>query len=139
MLDLLDILQGRATQTNPGEYYERLPEAITFPTTEADLYNEAVSVAIDYEHVDPTEYHYRSLLGNLIDKDGATTTIKTRDNLDYKVGGYIVFSDGGLYAIISVTRDVSSASKQAMRFNAVPLDTEFVIRLVQVENPRGII
>lgn len=139
MLDLLDILQGRAAQTNPGEYYERLPEDIAYPTSEIDLYNDVAGVAIDYEHVDPTEYHYRSLLGNLIDKDGATATIKTRDSLDYKVGGYIVLSDGGLYAIVSVTRDVSSAAKQAMRFNAVPLDTEFVLRLVQVENPRGLL
>lgn len=138
-MDLLDILQGRAAQTNPGTYYEKLPEALPFFTNAADLYKDAAGTPIDYEYVDPTEYHYKSLLGNMIDKDGATTTIKTRDALEYRVGGYIVLADGGLYAIISVTRDTSAASKQAMRFSSIPLDTEYVIRLVQVENPRELL
>lgn len=137
MLDILDILMGRFSQTNPGTYYDKIPEAMLYTSTVQELYDATgVGVPMDYEIVDPTEWHYKSLLGNIMDGDGATATIKTCDQLDYKVGGNIITSDGKMYVISSVTRDTRAVPKEAMRIFPIPIGTEFVLRLTEMDNKR---
>ena len=122
MLDLMDILEGRFEQTYPGTYYVKKPRAV-----------------LNYEFIDPTSYHYRSILGNMTDTTSIICAIKTKDNYDYKIGGYIVLSDGRLCTINAVTQDTSKTAKQARRMFPIPLGTEFIIRLIEVDNPRGLV
>lgn len=133
-MDYLDIIQGRYYQTQGAKYYRQLP----IPETGAAQSPEAIPQPFEYEAVDPTEWHYRQLLQNLIDKEAATYTIKTKTRLVWRVGGYVVTMSGRLYKIISVTEDVSATSRQARRLFAVPVGTEYVIRLSEIENPWGI-
>ena len=138
MIDILDILSGRASQTNPATYYPTKPEAILYVTQPEELYLlDHGGLPIDVEILDPESYSLRQLFSDVTDK-GRYTAVKTRDQNDYKIGGYIAMADGTLYIIDVVTVDKSSASKQAMRFNPLPLGTEFILRLIEVENERGL-
>ena len=65
-------------------------------------------------------------------------TIKTKEHLEWRNNGYILTMDGRLCRIISVTEDVRAASLEARAMFAIPIGTEFVIRLVEVDNPWGI-
>lgn len=134
MLDLLDILQGRANQTIEATYFTKLPEFLDILNlTAQDLMEHEEGAPIDIEYVNPTEWHYKQIIGNLVDKDGATATVKTRDANGYR-GGYIVF-DGKMYQILSCLEDTSGASREAMRMFPVPLGTEYILRLLEIDNP----
>ena len=133
-MDFLDILSGRFYQTNPANYYENLPTPEIFP---ADPSESVEPEPFDFEFVDPTEWHYKQLLGGLIDREAATATIKTRDAIRFRQSGYVTF-DSRLFAILSVTQDTRSANREAMRYTPVPLGTEYILRLVEIENPWGI-
>ncbi len=137
-MDFLDVLNGRYDKTHTGRYFERLPEAISYPTSITELYGLAVGEDVDYEFIDPTEWRYKTLLGNLKEARSATTTIKTRDVKEYKNNAYILLDTGRLCEIISVIEDVSSATSEAARLFPIPIGTEYVLRLVEVENPWGL-
>jgi hypothetical protein len=135
MIDLLDILAGRAAETNPATYYESRPNGLFTPNSTLDLFSlENDGVPIDYETLDPMSYQLRTLFGDVTDKKGKMLAIKTRDQQNYVVDGYIATQDGSLYVIDAVTVDTSAASKQAMRFIPVPLETVYILRLFEVEN-----
>lgn len=139
MLDILDLLSGRAAQTLPATYYAKRPETVLFPTTEADLYKlDHGGQPIDVEILDPRSYSLRSLFADITDT-GGYLAVKTRDQICYKIGGYIATQDAKLYIIDAVTVDTSAASKQAMRFNPIPLGTEYILRLMEVENERRVV
>ncbi|MBR3680618.1 MAG: hypothetical protein IKL79_01280 [Clostridia bacterium] len=139
MLDILDILNGRAAETNPATYYPRKPEAVIFPTNEKELYAlDAEAMPIDVEILDPTSYALRSLFSDITDTSGYLA-VKTRDQVPFRVGGFIATADTRLYIIDAVTVDTSSASKQAMRFNPIPLGTTYILRLMEVENERRLV
>lgn len=133
-MDVLDIFQGRYYQLNPANYYDTLPVPQLIAQDPSEI---PVPEPIDFEWVDTREWQYRALIGNLIDRDSANATIKTRDAIDYKVGGYITIN-GRLYTISSVTEDVSASSREARAIMMLPLGTEYVLRLVEIENPWGI-
>lgn len=135
MIDLLDILAGRAVETNPATYYAERPVGMLTPTSTADLFTLGNGgVPIDYETLDPMSYQLRNLFGDVTDSKGKVLAIKTRDQNDYRIGGYVATQDGSLYVIDAMTVDTSAASKQAMRFIPVPLETVYIIRLIEVEN-----
>ncbi len=127
MFDLLDLLHGKVNYTFTGVHYSRRPDT---PDQEG-------GGIFDYEYVDPTEWHYQKLFGNLINNDGATTTIKTNDDLDIKVSQkqYVILQDEKLYRIISVMKDYQSESKQTFRFLKEAPEIDYIIRLVEVDNP----
>lgn len=136
IMDLLDFLYGKADKTFTGRYYERLPENISFATSVEDLYNMDCGDDFDYEIINPNERHYKNLLGNLIESDSATLTIKSNEDLGYRIGAHILTQDNLLCMITSITDDLSAASKEAARVLPIPPATEWVIRLIEVDNPR---
>ena len=122
MIDLLDILAGRASETNPATYYaDRL-------SIDLD------GVPFDYEILDPMSYQLRNLFGDITDRTGKMIALKTRDAIDFRVGGYVVTEDDSLYTVDAVTVDTSASNKQVMRFIPVPLETVRIVRLMEVEH-----
>ena len=136
-MDFLDVMTGRFSQTFTGRYYPSLP-----PVGTVKNINDATATVdpryFDYEVIDPESYSYRQLLQNLIDKDGAELTIKTNAAHDYRIGGYVALPNGELYTILSKTRDTRNASKQAAVVLPIPAGTEYILRLVTYNNPRGL-
>ena len=139
MLDILDVLAGRATETNPATYYPFRPDTLKHASAQNDPFgDEYYGVPIDYEIVDPMSYQLRKLFADITDRKGKMMVIKTRDQEEYKIGGYIETQDGSLYVIDAVTIDTNEASKHAMRFLPIPLESAYIIRLFEVENLKRI-
>lgn len=123
MFDALDLMRGKAAFTFTGSHYKALPGAQN--DEHADF---------DYEYVDPTEWHFQKLFGNLINNDGATTTIRSNDDLDWRVGEYAELQDGKLYRVNNVMKDYQTGSREVYRFLKDAPQVDFVLRLVEVDN-----
>ena len=130
-MDFLDIMQGRLFNTYAGKYYEKLPDATLDEEQDA-------AFQFDYEYIDMTSKTYKHLISNLTECDGVTSAIKTNEQLKWRVGGFVILTDGRLCTIVSVNEDRTNASQEAGRLLAIPLGTEYILRLTEYENPRGI-
>lgn len=135
-MDFIDIIEGRYYKTHTGRYYPVLPKLFT--GTLSDLYNSDTGIDFDYEPVDPTAWRYRNIINNLSDKQSADATIKTCEADEWKVGAHVLLDNGRLCMILSVSEDVQAASREAARLMPIPPGTEWVIRLVEVDNPWGL-
>ena len=124
MFDLLDILHGRQKFVFTGSYYSILPNAL-----------EDEHALFDYEHIDPAEWHYQKLLGNVINSDGATTTIKSNDDMNWKIDKYVVLQDMKLYKIVNIMKEYTSSNKEVFRFLKDAPEINYVIRLQEMDNP----
>lgn len=138
-MDFLDIMEGKYAKTHTGRYFERLPDTVTYPATIEDIYNLSEGQDFDYEVVDPTAWRYKTLISNLEDTQAADATIKTCEALVWKVKKHVVLDTGRLMLIISVTEDVSAVEREAARLMPVPIGTEYILRLIEVENPWGLV
>ncbi len=138
-MDFLDICIGKYFQTHTGRYFKCLPNNTYIdPDNDSDKLYEVENtnaIYVDYEYVDPTEWHYKNLLGNLTETSAANATIKTKEPITFSPRSYFLLDDGRLCQVTSVTQDTSAAQREAARLFPVPLGTEYVLRLTQVENP----
>lgn len=125
--DILDIMNPRQRFTLTGKYFPERPDG---PDVGGEEFN--------YEYVDPYTKTWRTLFGN-IQAGAGETAIRTDDQLGFKEGkGMVVLQDGTVYLIQQKMTDYSSAPKQACRVLPVPIGTEYVLRLVAVEDPWGV-
>ena len=138
-MDFLDILEGRYYKTHTGRYFERLPGTVTYPTSIEQIYNLVEGQDFDYDIVDPAAWRYKQIIGNLEDSTAADATIKSCEALEWKVKGYVVLDTGRLMLITQVIEDVGAAQREAARLMPIPVGTEYVLRLVEVENPWGLV
>lgn len=127
MFDALDLLHGRVNYVFTGSHYP------TQPNTPDDEHAD-----FDYEYVDPTEWHYQKLFGNILNNDGATTTIKTNDDMSRKVDQYVALQDNKLYKVVSVMKDYQSANREVFRFLKDAPQIDFVVRLIEEHDGWGI-
>ncbi len=124
-MDWLDIAHPSPQFTAHAKYYE---QTIDDPSIGGQPFR--------YENVDPFSHTYRRLFGNIQSTDNeGETAIRTNDRLPFHRGSYVILPDGRAFQIIQMMKDVQKASKQALRFFPTPVATEYVIRMVQVENP----
>jgi hypothetical protein len=122
--DILDIMNPRARFTLTGRYYDERPSS---PADGGEEFN--------YEYVDPSSRNWRSLFAN-IQVSAGQTAIRTDDQLKFKEGkGIVVLQDGTAYLIEVKMTDYQSAPKQAFRILSLPVSTEYLLRLVAVEEP----
>ena len=119
MIDKLTIYQGRYNNTLLGNYY---------PTK-----NET-AIPFDYEIIDPREKQYTTN-SNITFNDYNNTIVKTNDPLEWKVGAYVVLQSGEMYQITAVREDLGNVSKQAYRSLRYVLGVDYVLTLIQVDNP----
>lgn len=127
MFDLLDIFAGKFNNTFTGSYYEKMPDS-----------PDITGVAFDYEHIDPNEWHYQRMFSNVTANQAASTAIKTNDNLNFKAGAFMALQNGKFYEIVSVQEDYQSAEKEVFRYLAIAPGVDFVIRLIEKDNPWGL-
>ena len=119
MIDLLTIMQGRYNKTLLGKYYP----------TQTDT-----AIPFDYEIIDPKSKQYTTN-GNLTFNNFNDTIIKTNDPLEWAINGYVALQTGGLYQITQIREDLGDVSKQAYRAVNLALGVEYVLTLIQVDNP----
>lgn len=127
-MDKLDIYAGRLMRTHAGKYYDKTPDTAGI-----------VPQPFDYEVVDMASYRYKQLFGNLMDNTTCTAAIRTNDPRAYKVGGFVLDDRGRLFTVVSVTEDTASVeSEQVFRYFPVAAGTDYILRLVEKENPWGL-
>ena len=128
MLDYLDFMKGKFNKTFAGKYFKDLPEPE----------NDVCHKPITYEIVQPGEKTYRQLISNLNDTRAVYQVIKTSLNYGFEPGEYILTAEGILSQIASVRDDFSAASSEAARLSVIPPGREFILALIQIDNPWGI-
>lgn len=125
--DILDLLNPRTQFALAGMYYPERPDG---PDVGGQQFN--------YEYVDPSTKTWRSLFAN-IQVSAGETAIRTTDQLSFKTGNGIVrLQDGNWYSIEQKATDYQAAPKQAFRVLTVPVATQYVLRLVAIEEPWSI-
>lgn len=127
-MDYLDLANPQRRFTASAYYY---PQEVDSP--------DIGGARFTYEYVDPLSHTYRKLFGNIQSTQGeGEVTIRTNTRLEYARGAYVKTQDGKYFQIIQMMTDFSAANKQAMRLVPVPVSVEYVIRMVEVDDPWGI-
>lgn len=124
--DMLDVLNPKTRFTASASYYEK---PMNGPEEGAKPFN--------YEYVNPYSTTYRRLFSN-IQTGAGEVAIRTDDQLNYRVDGIVVTQDGHMFKIIQVEKDYQAANKQVMRILGTPVSTEYVLRLINADNPWGV-
>ncbi len=130
--DLLNLLSIKDEEVLTGTYYDRLPiqSNIPVPVSDSDY-----GIKFQYDIVDEHDRFYSTLLGNLQTENGSCT-IKTNDMCGFTVNGYIATQDGSFWQITGIVkRLVKLSTKQALRYLKETAETEYVIRLNEIDNP----
>jgi hypothetical protein len=126
-MDFLDFLTIKDEEVLTGTYYNRRPKTI-----------EDVGISFQYDIVDEKDETYSKLL-DAIETTKALQTIKTNDLCGFKVKSYVITQTGELWQITGIVkRVVKPENKQALRVLKTTVETEYVIRLIEVENPWGL-
>lgn len=124
--DMLDVLNPKTRFTASASYYEK---PMNGPEEGAKQFN--------YEYVNPYSNTYRRLFSN-IQTIAGEVAIRTDDQLNYRIDGIVVTQDGHMFKIIQVEKDYQAANKQVMRILGTPVSTEYVLRLINADNPWGV-
>lgn len=124
--DILDIMNPKQKFTATANYFA---EPLNGPEVGAKQFN--------YEYVNPFSNSYRRLFANIQGTAGEVA-IRTDEQLQFKINGIIKTQDGRTFKIIQVETDYQAANKQVMRLLGTPVSTEYVLRLVAVDEPWGI-
>lgn len=126
-MDFLDFLTIKDEEVLSGNYYEE------YPMLPSDA-----SEPFQYDIVEETDRSYIKLL-DTIKGERAVCTIKTNDNCGFKINGYIATQDGLFWQITGVLKKlVKEDNKQALRILKQSIETEYIIRLIGVDNPKGL-
>lgn len=124
MKDFLDFLQLSDDEVLSGTYYKRLPKT-----------SQDVGVPFQYDIVQDSDKTY-SLMLNQIQSEQCVQTIKTNDLIDLKIKGYVVTQDGDFWQITGFIKKPSKPeNKESLRILKKSVETEYIIRLLQVDNP----
>lgn len=122
-MDFLDFIVPKDDEVYWGTYYSKRPKSY-----------KNYGIGFAYDVLDPNDKSYSKLLDTL-KADKATLTIKTNDMCGFAIGGYIATQDGEFWQINSILKRDNPENKQALRILTNTIDTEFVLRLINVENP----
>ena len=126
-MDFLDLLAVSDDEVLSGTYYNRRPKT-----------TEDVGVDFKYDIVDEKNESYSKVL-DAIETVKSIQTIKTNDECGFKIKGYVVTQTGEMWQITSIVkRLIKPENKQALRVLKKTIETEYVLRLIEVENPWGL-
>lgn len=105
-------------------YYPSIPET---PQT--------TGVRFLYDIINESDRQYAKLLDN-IKTEATVMTIKTDDKIEFKTTGYIATQDGLFWQIQGVIKNLKHENtKEALRFLKETVQTSYIIRLIEVDNP----
>ena len=126
-MDFLELLAIKDEEVLTGTYYARRTKT---PNDGGITFN--------YDIANDIDRNYARLL-DALETENATQTIKTNDADGFKVKGYIATQDGSFWQITGITKRLAKPeNKQALRFLKQTAETEYIIRLIEVENPWGL-
>lgn len=132
-MGLLNFLAPKDDEFMTGYYYERRPD----PTNDKDTEN-GNRQTFRYSRLDPYSHVFDTVLGQMR-LDRTTYSLKTRTGLPYKIKGYISTQDGRFWQIVEVLANTQpKGTEEVLRLFKRAPETEYTLRLVEVDNPWGI-
>jgi predicted phosphatase len=126
MLDFLDIINGKIDKTLEGTWYQKNQPS-----------PQDAGQPFDYEIIDPKSRSYQMLIGNL-SGTGNVLVIKTNDPYEWKEKTFVALQDERLYIIESIREDLENVNKEAFRLLKDVIGIEYILRLIEVDNPYGL-
>lgn len=124
-MDIRDVLNpAKAKFPFTGSYYR---ETFDHPDTGRKRFR--------YKFENPYSRAYKMLFANVQDFTGGNTAIRTNAQADYKAGETVVLQDGKAYAIADAAKDYNTAPQEAFRLGNANAGIEYVLRLVEIDNP----
>ena len=122
--DALDILNPRKQFTATATYWDDRPDSV----------QDGGGKQFSFEYINPYSRTFKVAFGAMQVLHEGETAIRTNDDVGMRIGGFIMLQDGRLYNVLEVATDFQTANKQALRFLGVPLGTQYVVRMVSVQN-----
>lgn len=121
---ILNFFSIKDEEVLTGTYYNRMPET-----------TQDYGIEFQYDIVDENNKAYSTILNNL-KSDKGTSAIKTNDMCGFKIDGYVATQDGSFWQITEIVKHlVRPNTKQALRLMKQTAETEYVLRLIEVDNP----
>lgn len=125
-MDFLDLLNGKFDKTLEGTWYIK-----------KQMTPQTVGQPFDYEILEPNSRSYQMIIGNLAGS-GNTLSIKTSDDYEWKEKTFVVLQDSKMYIIESIREDLGNVNKEAFRMLKDVVGIEYVLGLIEVDNPYGL-
>lgn len=126
-MGLTDVLKLHYEERLEGTYYPRMPEN---PRDKNETFY--------YDIVNESDKSYAKLLNN-IQTEATLLTIKTNDKIDFKTTGYVATQDGLFWQISGVIKNLKHDNTlEALRVLKETVQTSYIIRLIEVDNPWGL-
>lgn len=126
-MDFLDLINPREEYYFTGYYYDTIPPK----------QNDGKKV-FNYRQINPYSKTFALVVGAIQD-DEEVTAIKTQDNLDWRIKGYVSTQNGQMYIIDQIIVDEQVRGyEEAVRISKKSTITVYNLRLVRVDNPWGI-
>ncbi len=123
-MDFLDAMTIMDAEVLTGTYYAKQPK------TPSDN-----GITFDYDIVDESDRSYARMLDNIRTERGVQT-ISTDDKVPFKIKGYVVTQDGTFWQIAGIIKRVKHEdNKEALRLIKETIQTRYIIRLIEHENP----
>lgn len=129
-MDILDLLNPRNEYYFTGYYYPRKPK----PTEPPDLGR----VTFSYRQVNPYSRTFATVM-NTVRLDTETYAIRTNEDCGFKNKGFISTQDGKFWVIDEIIHDEQvPGTEEALRLFKNVVQSEYIMRLVKMDNPWGI-
>lgn len=125
-MDALDFFHSQREEVLTGTYYPVRPKTDAQHGTE-----------FSYDVVNESDRSY-SMLIEALKTDRTVCTIKSSDKINFQIKGYVRTQDGIFWQISGFVKKLISQRKQALRILKETVDTEYIIRLIEADNPMGL-
>lgn len=125
--DFIDMIVNTGDEYLTGVFYKRRPVS---PTD--------IGVTFKYKQLDPNARVFDKVLGELR-KDRETYAIKTNDDCEFNIGGYIQTQNGKAWEITEVIgNEEVEGGNEALRWFKTAKNAEISVRMIQVDDLYGV-
>lgn len=133
-MSVLDFLKAHDDEFMTGYYYDYKPDPRhTFAQQQQEGKHE-----FHYSKVTGKERRFSTVLTN-VRADTERYTIKTCDNVGFKIGGYVSTQNGDFWKIEDFVHDEQTeGNEESLLLFKQAVKSEYILRLLKVENPWGI-
>lgn len=126
-MDFLDLINPSPDYYFTGYYYSRKPKPSEAPELNREIFH--------YKQINPYSRTFGVIMGT-VRLDEETYAIKTHDDCNFKVKGYISTQDGKMWIIDQILHDEQvPGTEEALRIFKKPVQSEYLMRLLRVDNP----
>ena len=133
-MSVLDFLKESDDEFMTGYYYDFKPDP---RHTYAQQLQEG-RWEFKYSKVSGQERRFNTVQSH-VRADSERYTIQTCDNVGFKIGGYVSTQNGKLWKIEDFVKDEQTdGNEEVLLLFKESVKTEYVLRLIKVENPWGI-